>query len=83
MRNVTIEERLVEYASLGYTKGFRLNIWHRKASQLSREGIRLTEARPTGREGESRYKIDFSVPIPGTFSQTLFDLATSGTSKKV
>ena len=73
--HITIEERLEIFAQRGMTHGFSLKLWPSKAKALRREGIVLSNPRPTGRRGEKRFDINFSNPTPGKFSETLFLMA--------
>lgn len=70
-----IEERLEAFASRGKTNGFTLRIWSSKAKALEKQGIILRNPKPTGRIGEAEYEIDFSIPMPGTFSEYLYEIA--------
>ena len=72
---VTIEDRLESFAAKGQLGGFTLKLWNSKAKSLQRQGIVLHNPVPTEREGEIRYEIDFSIPVPGTLSQQLYDTA--------
>ena len=72
---IPIEDRLAIFAQGGMMKGFTLKIWKRKAVYLEKEGIKLTNPKPTGKKGLSKYEVDFSTPIPGTLSQRLYNLA--------
>ena len=72
---LTIEDRLMIFAEGGITNGFTLRLWKDKAKKLEKEGIVLRNPVPTGRSGETKYEIDFSVPMPGTFSEQLYEIA--------
>ena len=72
---ITIEERLEVFAQGGLTHGFTLRLWDSKAKSLEKQGIVLSNPKPTGRKGENQYEIDFSLPLPGTFSQELYNIA--------
>ena len=78
---ITIEERLEVFAQGGRTHGFTLRLWHSKAKALEKQGIVLRNPKPTERKGEKQYEIDFSLPIPGTLSQKLYDIAKKNRPK--
>ncbi len=69
------EKRLVEFAAHGRTAGFRLPLWDGQAKKLRKEGVALSGETPTGTKGKNFYDIDFSLPIPGTFSEYLHKIA--------
>ena len=77
---ITIEERLEIFAQGGLTGGFTLKLWKSKAKSLEKQGIVLFNPKPTGRNGEMKYEIDYSVPIPGTLSETLYQMAMESRS---
>ena len=79
---ITIEDRLEAYAEKGELGGFTLKLWKSKAKSLEKQGIVLHNPVPTGREGEAQYEIDFSIPIPGTFSEELYNMAMKVRQKK-
>lgn len=71
----TYEDRLEEFAQKGRTSGFRISLWKNQAKKLEKEGIILRNPRPTEQSGKISYDIDFSLPIPGTFSEHLHKIA--------
>ena len=77
MIRLSIEERLTIFAEGGRLNGFTLRLWADQAAKLQRQGIVLTNPIPTGRKGETRYDIDFSLPLPGTMSETLYYIAVT------
>ena len=79
---ITIEDRLVIFAQGGMTKGFTLKIWKNKVKHLEKEGIKLKNPQPTGKKGLSKYEVDFSEPVPDTFSEKLFDIAVENGYKE-
>lgn len=72
---ITIEERLEIFAEKGYLGGFTLRIWDSKAKSLRKQGIILDNPKPTGRKGEAQYEVCFLFPVPGTFSEKLYNIA--------
>lgn len=72
---ITIEERLKIFAEKGYLGGFTLKVWDSKAKSLRKQGIFLDNPQPTGRKGEAQYEICFLFPVPGTFSEELYNIA--------
>lgn len=79
---ITIEERLEIFAQGGLTHGFTLRLWDSKAKALEKQGIVLRNPKPTGRKGEKQYEIDFSLPLPGTLSQELYNIAKEHAPKE-
>lgn len=73
--HITIEERLEIFALKGFTGGFTLKLWPCKAKSLEKQGIILRQQKPTSRKGEYTYEIDFSMPIPNTLSEELYNIA--------
>lgn len=73
--HITIEDRLESFAENGMLCGFTLKLWNSKAKSLEKMGIMLRNPISTGRKGEYEYEIDFSIPIPGTFSEELYNIA--------
>ena len=69
------EERLESFARQGRTDGFRITIWKGQAKKLEREGIILRDELPTETKGKFSYTVDYSLPIPGTFSEKLNKIA--------
>lgn len=73
--HISIEDRLESFAENGILCGFTLKLWKSKAKSLEKMGIVLRNPIPTGRKGECEYEIDYSIPIPGTFSEELYNMA--------
>lgn len=69
------EERLEAFARQGRTAGFRISIWKGQAKKLEKEGIILRDELSTETKGKFSYEVDFSLPIPGTFSEHLHKIA--------
>lgn len=72
---ITIEDRLENKAYKGITCGFTLKLWPSQAKALERKGLVLRNPKPTKRRGEKEYEIDFSIPVPGTYSEDLYKIA--------
>ena len=81
MVQLTIEERLVILAESGRVNGFTLKLWNSQVSRLQKQGIVVTNPRHTERKGENRYDIDFSLPLPGTMSEKLYNIAVKANPK--
>ena len=81
MVHLSIEERLVILAESGRVNGFTLKLWKSQVSRLQKQGIVVTNPRPTDRKGENRYDIDFSLPLPGTMSEKLYGIAVEANPK--
>lgn len=69
------EERLESFARQGRTAGFRITLWKGQAKKLGKEGIVLRDELPTETKGKFSYSVDFSLPVPGTFSERLNQIA--------
>ena len=73
--HTTIEDRLEAFDLKGKTCGFTLKLWSSKAKSLEKRGIILRNPQPTERKGEALYEIDFSLPLPGSYAEELYNIA--------